>query len=100
MRFSKGIQLALRLRNISTNALAIEIVDIISEYQSGKKISEQDRFIAGLRYYEFYTDCNDYDLACNKQNEFLNFLNVNKEELFELVDKMFKKQLKKLFTNY
>lgn len=90
MKFSKGLEFAVKLSSISVNALALEIVDLLCLHQDGVAITDRDKFVLGLRYYEFYTDSEDYTLAIKKQEEYLSFLGINRDELFGIVDGIFK----------
>ena len=94
MRTSKGLQLAMRLLGGHKNAkmIAMEAADLLKLREDGAKLKEEDIFILGLVYSEFFADGNDdqaYTLASTKRDEYLKLLGIEYKDIYNETEKIY-----------
>lgn len=94
MRTSRGLQLAQRLANANNTPtmLALEITDLLEMRDNGYKLKEEDKFILGLGFSEFFALGNtddDYIKASSKRDEFLKVIGIEFMDLYYAIEKVY-----------
>jgi hypothetical protein len=94
MRTSKGLELAMRLIGQNKNAtmIALEAIDLLDMRDNGYKLKEEDKFILGLVYSEFFTDSNsndDYIRATEKRDQYLKILGLEFKDIYNETERLY-----------
>lgn len=77
------------IKDFDIRALAHRIGDAYEKHEQGVKLDKLDKFVLGLRYYEFYAtkDTNDgYERAYKKQQLMLEKLKLDRNSFYRIVE--------------
>lgn len=91
MNIEDCIRVCGALKRFDVRALALRVGEAYEKHMNEEKLTKIDRFVLGLRYYEFFatkTDDNGYTIACNKQQLMLEKLGLEPKTWFAIVKEM------------
>lgn len=90
----KGLEFAKKLAGYSIDLLASEIAEILMKHKNNKRLTSEEKFLAGLAYSEFFisddevTNDATYFRAEVRRKYFLDVLGINEYELVKRVEEM------------
>lgn len=77
------------IKDFDIRALAHRVGDAYEKHEQGIKLDKLDKFVLGLRYYEFYAtkDTNyEYERAYKKQQLMLDKLKLDRNSFYRIVE--------------
>jgi lysine/ornithine N-monooxygenase len=94
MRTSEGLQLAMRLIGQNKNAtmIALEAIDLLEMRDNGYQLKDEDKFILGLVYSEFFATSNSdeaYIQASEKRDQYLATLGLQYKDIYNETERLY-----------